>query len=479
LKPSIEAPPPGVRTVSTPTVAPDARPQSAPEPAEAARPGASLYRVFWRWHFYAGILVAPVLLVVAITGALYIFRAEVEDWAHAGLRFVEPDGSRAGAQAQVQAAAAAFPGLTPARIEQPVAPDRASMVALEAEGGKAVATAYVDPYRLLVLGSEDPGDLGPLARFFDVTLEIHRTLFAGSFGRIVVELAIGWTIILLVTGTYLWWPRRSGHNPGTWWPRLKAKPYTILRDLHNVLGFYLLAPMLVIVATGLFYTLVWSEAFHFVTSDRSKAPEQAALEGSASPAAGWAAKVTLNEAEAAQRERYPDRSISIDLKPNGDGGIRGGAANDYNNSYGPYVSAQLVLDPDDGRVRSQKTLAEDERYWWHGWTYPLHVGSVYGLATKVLWLVACLVLAALPVTGLWMWWIRRPAGRTGFPRRPERRLPPVAARLHRLLGHPAPRRGPEHRRHHPRRGGCAVRLPAARAVVGRLRGRDVAPRLGR
>jgi uncharacterized iron-regulated membrane protein len=48
---------------------------------------------------------------------------------------------------------------------------------------------------------------------------------------------------------------------------------------------------------------------------------------------------------------------------------------------------------------------------------------VHGPATKILWLISCLVLAGLPVTGLWMWLKRRPAGRTGFPRRPDRPLP--------------------------------------------------------
>ena len=34
-----------------------------------------------------------------------------------------------------------------------------------------------------------------------------------------------------------------------------------------------------------------------------------------------------------------------------------------------------------------------KRYWWHGWTYPLHVGSVLGPASKAaIWLLACLVL---------------------------------------------------------------------------------------
>jgi len=48
---------------------------------------------------------------------------------------------------------------------------------------------------------------------------------------------------------------------------------------------------------------------------------------------------------------------------------------------------------------------------------------VLGTPTKIVWLIACLVLVALPVTGLWMWWTRRPAGRTGLPRRPDVRVP--------------------------------------------------------
>ncbi len=46
-----------------------------------------------------------------------------------------------------------------------------------------------------------------------------------------------------------------------------------------------------------------------------------------------------------------------------------------------------------------------------------------GTPTKILWLIACLVLAALPVTGVWMWWKRRPVGKTGFPRRPDTPVP--------------------------------------------------------
>ena len=35
------------------------------------------YRALWRWHFYAGLLVAPFLLILAVTGAIYLFNDEL------------------------------------------------------------------------------------------------------------------------------------------------------------------------------------------------------------------------------------------------------------------------------------------------------------------------------------------------------------------------------------------------------------------
>ena len=49
-------------------------PVSAP-PTRAAQPG---YRTLWRWHFYAGLFVMPLLLVLAVTGTIYCFQPQIE-----------------------------------------------------------------------------------------------------------------------------------------------------------------------------------------------------------------------------------------------------------------------------------------------------------------------------------------------------------------------------------------------------------------
>ncbi|WP_422927706.1 PepSY-associated TM helix domain-containing protein [Singulisphaera sp. PoT] len=419
--------------------------EEAVELASRPESSGSLYRVLWRWHFYAGVLISPILLIVTLTGALYIFHSEIEDLGHARLRFVtpEPGASRANTDAIVAAAKASEPSLNAVSLELRAEPNRAAIVRMGPAGAKgrdaSPVAVYVDPYKASVVGSFDSRAGDGVSEFFDVVLVIHRQLLAGTTGRILVELTVGWTIVLMVTGVYLWWPKKRGQTLGVWWPRLHGKLYTILRDLHTVLGIYLLAPIAIIVVTGLFYTVVWSEAFHLATRSKEAAAAEAKAQSKGKGKSRARAEnpspkepaatptpthplLTLEQVKDLSLKGYPGRNLLISLADKPGGGIAVGAANDYNNSYGPFVSAQFEIDRVSGKIGPVKTLAEDHRYWWHGWVYTLHVGSFYGPTTKVIWFVSCMILSGLPITGLWMWWVRRPKGRSGFPRRPNRRM---------------------------------------------------------
>lgn len=82
-----------------------------PPPAQARQSaiGDRLYRIAWRWHFYAGMMIAPALIVVAATGAIYIFKDELEAVKYPGVTYVEPAATRASYEQQIAAVRAAVP----------------------------------------------------------------------------------------------------------------------------------------------------------------------------------------------------------------------------------------------------------------------------------------------------------------------------------------------------------------------------------
>jgi hypothetical protein len=53
--------------------------------------GAALYTAIWRWHFWAGLCVTPILLVVTVTGLLYVFKEELEPLIYPQLVQVLPE----------------------------------------------------------------------------------------------------------------------------------------------------------------------------------------------------------------------------------------------------------------------------------------------------------------------------------------------------------------------------------------------------
>ena len=34
----------------------------------------------WRWHFFAGLLVCPFAILLAVTGSLYLFKPQIDDY---------------------------------------------------------------------------------------------------------------------------------------------------------------------------------------------------------------------------------------------------------------------------------------------------------------------------------------------------------------------------------------------------------------
>lgn len=371
----------------------------------------SLHRVIWRWHFYAGMIVAPVLMVMAVTGGIYVFEAELQTWFDRELYYPSAGVSRASLDRQLDSARAAAPqGFEVASFSVPEDTQRSTEVFVR--GPDEFRRELIDPFTGAALGSPRS------AWFFDLVLRIHRTLLAGTFGRIVTELTTCWLIVLLVTGLYLWWPRRWSRLGGVWLPRLGGHRYVVLRDLHAIAGVAALPLALAIAGSGLLYTYVWGRGY-FLAATRS-AEVQALLETPPSRSALDAPSLSADEIVAIARRHSPEGWINVQLPA----APQQAVVCSFWGEGRPVAMTRLVLDRASGEVlHAQRTADLPTLAWWSRWNYPTHVGSLLGWTTKALWFAAALVLTCLPITGVWMWWQRRPRGTLGLPRKRTARIP--------------------------------------------------------
>jgi len=226
---------------------------AAVEERDTAGRGA-LYRMLWRWHFYAGLVCIPFVIWLAVTGSIYLFRPQIEAWIDRDLLAVERTGTPATQDQIVAAATAAIPGSKMAGVILPERPDEAARVLVADKGVRT--RVYVHPDTLAILKTVDEQ-----GRFERLVSRLHGELLIGNTGSVIVELAASWAIVMILTGLYLWWPRNAKGLGGVLYPRIGQGGKRFWRDLHAVTGIWVSAFALFLLATGLPWALVWGEGF--------------------------------------------------------------------------------------------------------------------------------------------------------------------------------------------------------------------------
>lgn len=68
------------------------------------------YRTVWRWHFYAGLFTLPFILWLSATGALYLFKPQIESWIDRPYDNLDVAGAPAAPSDLVERAEAIIPG---------------------------------------------------------------------------------------------------------------------------------------------------------------------------------------------------------------------------------------------------------------------------------------------------------------------------------------------------------------------------------
>lgn len=402
-----------------------AAPSSVVEPRPAIRPAPeSLYRLVWRWHFYAGMFSAPFLLVIAITGGLYVFKDELEPMIYRQMLVVEPKAQKKSFVELMESAKKVFNDGHLEGFLTKADPTRTTAVVFHGHNDLH-QIVYVNPYTAEVTGQITEGQ-----NIFEIILKFHRNLFIGTTGRIITELATCWGIVLLATGVYLWWPRGQKTVWGVFLPRLNTAPYIVFRDLHAVPAVYLSLFLFLVMFTGLFFSSVWGKGYVSIGKATGSFTLEMFRHPNVTPKSPDQKHISPDEAYAKASPYLTGKNLLFrlpdDSKPPEPG---------HANSYGfierdpnrIWELKAVVLDPYTGELIKEHhfsglgTMMKVRNF-----AIAIHMGTIFGMPTKILAFAVTLVLTLLCFTGVYMWWLRRPKGRIGVP----------LGRLHLRIGWP-------------------------------------------
>ncbi len=191
------------------------------EKTSAASPRFShaFYLATWRWHFYAGFFVIPFLLMLSLTGLLMLYHDPIEAYQYGDRLFVTPpqEGTAfTAASEQAAAVTSAFPDAPISQYIPPSNAERSSQFTVEVEGQNPL-TIFVNPYDNQILGTLDYS-----TSVYSWANGVHGTFFLGEFGDRLIEIAAGLSIMLVVSGLYLWWPRDRKGLYRAFVPRLRG-----------------------------------------------------------------------------------------------------------------------------------------------------------------------------------------------------------------------------------------------------------------
>jgi uncharacterized iron-regulated membrane protein len=168
------------------------------------------YKAVWRWHYFA-----PVFLILAVSGGVYLFKPQIEATLYQDLYQIPAQTTERLAPSKlVDSVLSNMDGAVVTSIRQFEERDRTSEVRiLQEEIPKIV---YVNPYDATIVGTMKAEDL-----LMNQVVKVHSELFmGGAVANRIVELATGWAVILMATGLYVWWPRGKPSVWGTLLPRL-------------------------------------------------------------------------------------------------------------------------------------------------------------------------------------------------------------------------------------------------------------------
>lgn len=351
-------------------------------------------KVLYSLHAWTGIVTGVLLFVICFSGAIVVFKHEIDTWANPIARAAPRVAEPVGYDAVLRAVGAHDARFTVDTILRPTAQMPAYIVfGKSADGARLKLAARADTGA--VLGPMD-SELGQFLRTLHVFLFFGPRWIVGFMG--VVMLA------LIVTGVLVHQKVLKDLYTLRWRSSLRL----LLSDAHKAIGVWALLFHILIAFTGAWLGLapVFIGAMRQLAAAEAPAPVVVA-----SPAAPRSAAMpSLDALERRAGEQLPDVSlVRVNLSKWGREDAEAAFSGPAPAMLGAYGGIRYrAVD----QVLIDRRTPDQMAFWsrFTGLMEPLHYGDFGGLTLKWLYFILGLSPALLSITGTWLWLDRQRSG---------------------------------------------------------------------
>lgn len=363
---------------------------------------------------WLGLASGIIVLVIAVTGCLYAFQAEISDRVQSSFRYITPQKAAYLSPTQMQRIAEKeLPGKHPHSVQYGK-PNEAARVLFYGGDPEYYYIVFIDPYSGKVLKVKNMDK-----DFFRIVLDGHYYLWLPpAIGQKITIAATMVFVAMMITGLILWWPKNKAAAKQRftikWNAAWRRKNY----DLHNVLGFYMTWVVIFMAITGLVFGWQWLANVIYRTAGGEKTLTYQEPVSDTTKMAATAGVPPIDRLWLQMQQQHAGADMLEMHFPATNSGVIEVAVNPDAGTYwktdyiyfDQYTLKELPVGHIYGRFNKSTTAADKLLRM----NYDIHVGAILGFPGKLLAFFASLIAASLPVTGFIIWWGRRKKKQPGL-----------------------------------------------------------------